>query len=700
MKKIDKIRTSLLLIITAASVAGCNSEEESPFSGKDNSIVAFTLVKDGVTLKGAVSPETIVITAPERFSLSGAKASVTVSENATVEPDPSTITDWDVTNTFTVTSYNGTKNTYAYSVERHLVSRDGDVILLTQADVEAFAAEFDADQINGSITVGSDSGKDTVTSLTGLERLKVITGNIIINSTYMGDVTVFENLEKVDGLKISTNVKTVRFPNLSVIHSSLTFQEEWNSTATKTLDFPELKVIDKDLLISTDSLETMNFPKLQKVTGNITAQGRGYGLNLSSIDFPELQKAGGDVHIYKCKQLEHFSAPKLETVSGNFTVEECPLLADVNCLSLKTVGGNISLFPLSNVLTSLQFPALTSAENLMIDNAPNLTSLRFPALKYIKDAMSLGGMNLVSLEAFNALDSVGGQLYLSNLPNLSSLRLSSLKKINMLYVYQLNNIAEIDLRGIKVNSLELYGTVRSDFTLIGDDDFPGQILFNLSSTDISVPLTVRGFKNVGNIIFSAAEPADFPWLENVTGLLNMPAGRSAKVISLPNLKSAGGIQIGVFSDLETLNLPKLETITGYTDTRGSVTGFSYSLSSPALSVLELPALKSVTGNITVSGLNSNSYYSYKLSDIRFPALESLVGTLSITGSNYALFTDLSGFDKLKSVGGITISGFPELKDFEPLKNVIPLENPVFWKISGCGYNPSHQDMIDGKYVQP
>ncbi|MDR0729268.1 MAG: DUF5018 domain-containing protein, partial [Prevotellaceae bacterium] len=153
-----------LLLLTAALVAGCNKEEESLFKGNDNYIAAFTLTKDSVTLNGAVSPDAIILTAPEQLSLEGATATVTLSENATITPDPAKVTDWNTAQTFTVTAYNGATQTYAYHVERHLISLDSDVILLTQADVEAFAAELEAqdiDQLNGAITIGAATGQDT-----------------------------------------------------------------------------------------------------------------------------------------------------------------------------------------------------------------------------------------------------------------------------------------------------------------------------------------------------------------------------------------------------------------------------------------------------------------------------------------------------------------------------------------------------------
>jgi hypothetical protein len=721
MKKIDIIKTGLLLLLAVAFVAGCN-EKEYPFVGNDNYIATFTLTKDGVTLKGDVSPEAIVIAAPERFSLSGATASVTVSENATITPNPATITDWDEAHTFTVTAYTGTKKTYAYRVERSLVSRDGDVVLLTQADVDAFAEEAkDADQINGSLTIGAATGQDSIYSLAGLEALKIISGDVVINATYAGEnLVAFENLEKTNELRIaSKKVETIRFPKLAAVHSDLNIDQ---ATAVKTLDFPELTIADKALRIYyVDSLASMNFSKLQQVVGNVTIQGRSSGAqNLQTIDFPALQKVSGTFTLSYWREvttvnfpelsnvtgtftvsnlakLEQFVTPKLETTGSAFVINYCSELLIVHFPVLKTVNGSLTVSS-ATALTAMQFPSLESVTgSLTIPNAADLTTLQFPALKYIGNELSVNLQSLVSLDAFSTLDSIGGRLFLYNLTNLTSLGLSSIKKIDILYAYGLTNITEIDVRGVNVGTLSLYGATMTGLTIIGDDEFAGKLYIGTPPSGVTnFPVTIQGFKKVGELEISIGtyiSAIDFLWIEEVAGLLNFSSGSAVKTINLPNLKSAGGIQINYYNALETFNLPILEKIAGYTNASGAVAGnFTYGVSSNIVS-LTLPKLQSVVGNISITGLTATR----KLETISFPELDSLTGTLTITGTNNPAFTDLSGFSNLTSAGGVTISYFTQLKDFEPLKNVLPSLDAVVWKITNCGYNPTYKDMLAGKY---
>ncbi|MDR2361725.1 MAG: hypothetical protein LBD91_03260 [Prevotellaceae bacterium] len=742
--KTNTIKYYLLLLTTTAFIAGCNKDDESLFKGNDNYIVAFTLVKNGVTLKGALSPDAIIIAAPERFSLSGATATVTLSENATITPDPSTITNWDEEQAFTITSYNGAKHRYAYRVERHLVSHNGDVILLSQADVNDFTASLkDVDQINGSLTIGAASGQDTIHSLAGMEHLKVIIEGITINTMYMGeDITAFENLEKTGELVIkSKKVKTVRFPKLATMRLDMNIDQ---ATAIKTLDFPELTTIDKSFRIYyVDSLASIGFPKLQQVIENVTMQGRSNGTqNLHAIDFPALQTVGGSFTLSYWREvtavnipaltdvkgafavsyltkINTLAAPKLET-AGTFSLSNCTALAALDFPALKTVNGNLSpnatalaevafpaletvaglmSFATSATLTGLQFPALTSAGSLTIPNAANLATLHFPALKYVKNLLRVDLTKLASLDAFPALDSIGGTLYLYNLTNLTSIIPPSLKRVGTINASGLTNLTEIDVRNVDIGSLELTGTTMTGLTLIGNDEFPGKLLLKSPVRGMTgFPVTIQsGFKTMAGLELDGGTndmaTVEMPWLEHVVGLLQVNFRNSSVdlvTVRLPNLQSAGRLEL---ITIDVLELPALEEITGYASGATTLSGFSFTYPW-SMTTLSLPKLKRVTGDMAIGTLTS----SHQLTAIQCPALDEITGTLTLTGTSYTKFTDLSGFSTLKKAGAVTITGFPQLRNFEPLKSVIPALNANTWKIVNCGYNPTYDDMQQGKYT--
>jgi hypothetical protein len=655
------------MLLAGLMATACNKEDETPnpFEGTGNHITSFVITKGDVSYTAAVAAGTITVTVPENVSLDGATATYELCENATIAPDPATITNWDSEQQFAVTAYNGTKTTYKYTVEHSGIIHNGTVILKTQAEVDAFG-QGEYSIIDGYLTIGTgistdpgvDSGTDTITSLAPLAGLKAVTGSITINDTYKGDLTAFEQLETLGGLLVqSRTVRTVRFPKLTAIRSDLNINA---ALLVDALDFPELTVIEKGLRIyRTSSLATVNFPKLQRVTEGVAIEGSSASdiMNLQTIAFPELTALGGEIKFTGIGGVQSISVGKLETASAVRVSTNA--LTNFNFPALTTVTGDLAIT--STQLTELQLPALTTVEVSLALTLPALTSLELPLLKKV------GTFAATDLRALATLD--------------------------------VRNIEEIGTLNLGSNTLRYTQGIK----LIGHETFSGRLLLGLSNIGTAMdefPLTVEGIKVVGGLEHvpsmngASVKAIDFPWLERITGLLSIGYSTQLTTIKLPNLQSVGGFSLGMLAVLTTIDLPNLETITGYTS--GTVTGggFTYALTSTALTTVALPKLKSVTGNISITGLLA----ARPLATISFPELTNLTGTLTITGTNSTTFTDLSGFSKLTSATGVTISGFTQLKNFEPLKNVILSLTAATWKISGCGYNPTYQNMLDGSYT--
>ena len=92
-----------------------------------------------------------------------------------------------------------------------------------------------------------------------------------------------------------------------------------------------------------------------------------------------------------------------------------------------------------------------------------------------------------------------------------------------------------------------------------------------------------------------------------------------------------------------------------------------------------------------------------VTEVSYPTVESISENLSIIcpypdfGPNGILSIDFSG---LNSVKGISISGHEDVNDFSSFKylfknNVLTGESQ--WSVEECGYNPTYQDMKNGKY---
>jgi hypothetical protein len=642
----------------------CDKTEETPnpFEGADNHITSFVLKKDDVHYPAAVSAGTITVTVPANVSLAGFTAEYQLCENAKIAPPPAGITDWDSEQLFIVTAYNGTKTTYKYTVEHSDVVRTGAVILTTQAEVDAFG-QGSYTMVDGAIIIGRTSGTDIITSFAPLANLKTVS-SIVINATYEGDLTAFEQLETLGELHVlSKAVKTVRFPKLKTVRLNMDFDQFLNTTSAvprniiDTLDFPELTIIERSLRIYyADSLASMNFPKLQRVLEDLMLQGAPTGaannfLKLQSINFPELTAVGGTITLKLLTGPKDFTATKLGTISG-FDVSSCQSLTNIDLSALTTVKGNLALN------FNLQLPALTTVEGTLSLNLPTLTSLE---------------------------------------------GLSSLRKVGTFDAVDLRGITRIDVRGIEIGTLNFGSNTllhTAGITLTGNETFPGKLSFNVPASGnkpATIPVTVEGIKEVGALDIpvandrqgiSAVSAIDFSWLERVTGLLNIGHLNNLTTLNLSNLQSVGGLKLDKLTVLETLNLSSLETITE--------NGFNFELWSYDFTALELPALTSVVGNISITGLDDGAI----VETISFPELTSLTGTLTIaTFEDYTndVFTDLSGFSKLTSAGGVTISNFTQLSNFSPLSKVVcSLTSAAKWNITGCGGTPadySYETMV-------
>src|SRR4051812_7933528 len=188
-------RTLGFLLVAAILVFTACRKEKNDFQGRDNFITSFTLKKGGTTFTASITDSVIVIKAPEGYSLDSAIADVSLSEHAAMYPDPASLTQWDEEALFVVHAWNGERKTYKYTVDRSPILTAGSVVLATQADVDAFAKQG-ATEIAGSLIIGSMAGKDSITNLAALYKLKRVGYALIIYPTYSGRQMVgLDNLQ-------------------------------------------------------------------------------------------------------------------------------------------------------------------------------------------------------------------------------------------------------------------------------------------------------------------------------------------------------------------------------------------------------------------------------------------------------------------------------------------------------------------------
>lgn len=705
--KRNNIKIFFMLLLTTLFIAGC-SDDDSPFSGEDHYISSFHLQQGDITLKAAISADSIIITAPENLSLSGAIADVVLSENATIDPQISTIKEWDNNQDLTVTAYNGTKKTYHYTVKRGVVSRDGDIILLTQEDVETLAA-LGLSQINGSLTIGSSTGTDSVFSLVPLAGLKTIVFDLMINPTYAGvDLAGLENLERIGSLKIDQvkSLKTAEFTKLNTVISNLVV----NQTMLRTLKFPELAKVDRSLqILSTDSLTAMEFPKLASVIEGMTIQA-GWGENkLTSINFPSLAKVGGNINISQWKEvksvnfplltsataisvtsltkMETFVAPKLQSVLGNFTFSYNLLLTTLDVSSLQKVSGGLRLENIS-IETLNGLKSLTSVDGeFFISDVKELKNIEgLKSLKSIGGRMYLSNwpaLEDATLQGLSSINNIGGEVIISQVP-FKKFSGFALTKISSLGIYGngLSSIEEIDVSKIEIEKSLTISTISTAFKLKGKDVFAGKLIVDGSS------LNLEGFKEVGDFSYNMStkqNKTETVSIKKVNGDLTLNI-YNFDTFSMPNLEEIGGkFNIAVSGKMEIL-FPALKK-SGAMDV--NVT---------PMDMVSFPSLQLVDGDCKIVTAN----YLGSISEIKMPALKKITGILNLSGySNWYAntnMTNLDGFSALTEVKGVKIEYNEALVNFAGLKNAVNSLTATEWSVSDNAYNPTFDDMKAGKWI--
>ena len=223
MRKVNYWKTLLLVLCTGCIFAACSDDDdENPFTGVDNNFLSFSLESNENVWKATIIDNEITVTVPEGTSLDGAQASYTLSEQATVNPNPSSVTTWGEEQQFTVTSYNGTTRTYKYTVRYSAVSEIGTFILNSQADVDAFANHH-VTVIEGSLSIATvENTEDPVINLNGLAKITEVMDDITIGQYYKGEnLAGLAKLEKVGSISMINNSSLTEFA-LPVSYTHLT----------------------------------------------------------------------------------------------------------------------------------------------------------------------------------------------------------------------------------------------------------------------------------------------------------------------------------------------------------------------------------------------------------------------------------------------------------------------------------------------
>jgi hypothetical protein len=420
-------KTIIAALAAVCLLAASCGREEDPFAGTDNYIASFALTQGETVLNASIADGVITVTAPENFTLDGATATVELSENARIIPNPADITEWDDETLFSVTSHNGKTVLYKYTVARSSIDAEGSVLLETQADVDAFG-QRGVTLIEGNLIIGRNSGTDSIRTLAPLAALKEVGYSLIIHPTYAGeDLAGLERLEAVgDEIRFAgqTNLRNVTLPKLKTAGSIAVGTNR--AMFISEVDLPVLTRVDRALSLQSLPLDELSLPSLKTVGGSLVVTtlnnqtgtldrialpslestggfSLSYFVNVGILYLPELKECYGNFNLNMMNGLRVMGAPKLEVCTG--TIASTSPVAEVRFPAL-VEGGTITIQ--SQHVTAIDFASLERANAITV-NSQKIDALDLPKLKTVGGALTiaLAPATLRTL-SLPALESVGG----------------------------------------------------------------------------------------------------------------------------------------------------------------------------------------------------------------------------------------------------------------------------------------------------
>lgn len=679
VRRTAKMVAVLSAVTAIVSVTSCQKDNESNFEGKDDHIVSFALTaQSGAKYVAQIKGTDIIITVPATENLIDAKAEVALCENSRLLPDPATIADWESEQVFRVESYNGTYMAYTYKVQKSAVVQDGTVTLQTQKEVDAFGAKK-INVIDGNLILGGNSKdeKDPITSLEPLESLTEVGLNVVVrNNVKFTTFATLKNLKSMGGLCVGT----------ATVMANLGNKIE--------LSIPELEAAT-NIVVNTDSIADINLPKLKSVgTFNVNTRLP------REIDLSALETVNGDFYLSAVRDgkyneeisnltLNNLQLDKLKEVSGNLSIENFWNIREVNFRKLERVGGDLEIKYIRNT-SAINLPVLKTVDGAFnISCNDKATKLDAPLLESCGSfnvasvnlySINLVKMNLPKLANCNGSFSVkffGGTII--DLPSLKSVKgkidFTNIQFVEKISTPSLSECGEIGLTALlQLEELDFSGCSLSPKVAISNCP----VLKKLG-----LPKEITGVLTfTGN-----AKQTFFPQLFGVEKVgSSVQANSFSCDVNLGSIKDAAYITMPFASTLTGLEMPNLESVK--TINVGSA---------GKMKIFKAPKLKECTTFMFKGGV--------LVEDLDFSSLEKVdaftyYGATAAAKAKDCILTNMNAFSALKSATKIDIRYCGNLADFSGLKNVVgSISSSSNWTVMGCAYNPTLQDMMDGKYTE-
>lgn len=649
----------LTTFVVLSLLSSCKKELPTEAGeGKDSYIVEFALTVQGKTYQGAIEGNKITVQIPEGVDLKGAAVQCKLSEGASIEPDPKSVSDWSTERKFIVTSKSQENRKYMYSPVFTKPIQVGSIVLATQKDVDKFKGTK-ITAIEGDLVIGTARG-EKITNLDSLAYLKQVGGALKINASYDGvDFSGLNSLETVGSFFLGTfldtskceKVKEVSLPSLSEVNGDFVVR----CGTVESVSIPKVKSIKGEVFVTSRTLKSVVVSSLEEVRGSLVLHG-AMKTKVSN---------GGQIQYASEAAIEAVCFDVLSSVGGKLEVQYFNSLESVYFPVLNRIGGSLKINKISK-LGSIALSELTEVGGFESSSNSKLKQISLPKLKKCMGYFCVVGGQAPFEFDISSLEIQDADMNLMSLP-CEEVRLSPL----------------FDLRGhtLEINMCEKLKKLSGPSTLDGNLKFDWMRFMD--------EFTVEGVsKLMGFLVIQNSSESKFSFsFTEIEGGVNWECDKNT--IDMKSLKKIGILNIYSAGESK-YDFSGLKEIVG----ESSIT----ILSSPSFN---LSSLEKVGKDFTVmlSWAAGGSFTCPKLSNVAGDFRFTMANDVKHSPAVYTV--DFSG---LTSVRSVTIKEQKWLIDFTMFKGLFSEENPAIaaadqWKVSDCGYNPTFDNMKKGLYTK-
>ncbi len=507
------------------SFTSCSEEETTKSLNTQAYILKAEAKTDMGTIEVPIVEDQIILRLPNSIAIEDVTVQLTLSEGATISPDPSVIRDWSYQHTFTVTAANGETQTYYTKPQLENVGKifPGSVRLGSQQEIDGFGS-------NGFTSVGDiyiyqENPFDPIKDFSALNTIEEIKGQLIINRISSREVAL-PNLERLGSFLLHAPAVTkVILPKLKLVADNFVIGQVVTGQFPEPhpdfyeIDFSNLEFVGGSLefnyLTKLNSLASLS--NLTQIGGNLHVIGGNYE-SLTGLE--NLKHIRGNLEIQtNGSSLEGFN---IEEIEGNCYLSKLPNVTSLQPLESLQRVGNVFNLAENNYATSIESIKKVHAKSVVIENFTELTSLEgFPVHDELDNIILTNLSKVTSLAPLANLKQLTNQLLILNLGITNLNGLHSLETLDELIFFEnleLTNINGLS-NNLKVHTLfDISGSpkITSLAPLAPYTSFGGLRLRNLESLT-----SLNGLENITTITQGGITIQGNRNLTDITALTNL-----------------------------------------------------------------------------------------------------------------------------------------------------------------------------------